>query len=660
MVMIEFPKADKKVLAILGLLLCFTAGVAFERLYQPDDKTIKIYTQALADYNNKNYSNAYYLFSRVGRYSKLKPAALYRQGLCARELNDKKSELLAYQDLFKNFTANKLNTEAKYRSAQLLMEENPQLAEKYFNEIVLSNANDEYKTASEYFKSKIQAKEYPDNLHKTTRTEIENGFRNYIKKYPDGKFALECAKDWQEFNSDTNSADSALIAKIYYLSGLYDKAFEILKRTNISDSWAIASSTLFMLGKNDKAKEIILTGLSKYPDNVDKSDYKRALKLYITKSDNYHFASSELFSYANGKNKDYVWSLKCKYAPYPEYYNCYENLYSAYQNGEYSQDAMIKSITGRMIRNDYAGAKIIADNFVMKYPNSKELPKVLFFRAKIEQVYAHNPNYKDLYNEIIDKFPDSYYAYRSYWVVNDIKSAVVYTQLKDAPVVYPYNYPSKHNIMYYLLLVNDYDMIDKYSDDEFIKSWTQYQRGNYMTSLHKAKKAMEKMKTKPSKDDLRWHLVYPMHYLSQIKKEAEAYGNNPALIMSLVKEESYFNPNAQSGVGAIGLMQLMPATAYETGAKSGLVFNNSDLLNPDFNIKLGNIYYSGLRNSLNNNDLLAVASYNGGIGSVQKWLNNFEYSNIDEFLEQIPYEETKNYVEKVFTSYWNYTRIYKK
>ena len=57
-------------------------------------------------------------------------------------------------------------------------------------------------------------------------------------------------------------------------------------------------------------------------------------------------------------------------------------------------------------------------------------------------------------------------------------------------------------------------------------------------------------------------------------------------------------------------------------------------------------------------DLSAVAGYNGGIGSVQRWKNTLSYSDTDEFVEQIPYDETRNYVKKVFRSYWNYVRIY--
>ena len=61
---------------------------------------------------------------------------------------------------------------------------------------------------------------------------------------------------------------------------------------------------------------------------------------------------------------------------------------------------------------------------------------------------------------------------------------------------------------------------------------------------------------------------------------------------------------------------------------------------------------------LNNLDISAIAAYNGGIGSIGNWQKNLNYADTDEFVEQIPYPETKNYVKKVFRSYWNYLRIY--
>ena len=106
-------------------------------------------------------------------------------------------------------------------------------------------------------------------------------------------------------------------------------------------------------------------------------------------------------------------------------------------------------------------------------------------------------------------------------------------------------------------------------------------------------------------------------------------------------------------------MQLMPATADEIGKKYGVEIQSvSDLLNPDLNIKLGNYYYAELKSLLNGLDISSVAAYNGGIGSVNRWKKSLYYNDTDEFVEQIPYPETKDYVKKVFRSYWNYIRIY--
>jgi soluble lytic murein transglycosylase len=131
-------------------------------------------------------------------------------------------------------------------------------------------------------------------------------------------------------------------------------------------------------------------------------------------------------------------------------------------------------------------------------------------------------------------------------------------------------------------------------------------------------------------------------------------------MMAIIREESSFNSEAQSEVGAIGLMQLMPSTAHDIGDKHGISFNTSYLFNPELNIRLGNLYYSTIKEMLEGKDVSAIAAYNGGVGSVTRWKSALKYNDTDEFVEQIPYDETKNYVIKVFRSYWNYIRIYQK
>lgn len=655
--MFDVSRIDKRVIIGLLLVLCLCAGLGFEHLYQPKTKTLKIYSQALENYNAKDYSNAYYLFSRVGYFSKLKPVALYRQALCAHALGDEVSEVESYTSLFKHFPASQLSAEAKYKTAQLIIDLHPQKAKKYFNDVILSSADEDYKIASEYYKSKIES-ENPKT--KMKKSDIEKGFRNYLEKYPNGRLALQVARNWNIYNPTMSSHDNTLVGKAYMLAGMYNDAEKILNRADTKDSWAVGGLNAYKLGNKTKGSSLTIIGVSKYAKNVRKEDYRALVDEYLQNNRNTYQTASELLKIAHGQNKDYIWNLKCKNAPKSEKYACYEELYASYPNGDFAQSAMINTMTGRLLNKNYAGAKIIADDFIIKYPDSENLDMVMFRRAKIEQKYTHNPNYEIFYRSVINNFPDSYFAYRAFWILQGLNSSVMNAKLEYKPIEYPYKYPPKGSVLYNLILVNDYDMISKYTKDGFIKSWTQYKKNNFVLSNYTAAKAMDKLKTKPPKDDPRWRLVYPLHYFKQVENNSGHYKNDPALIMAIIKEESHFNPYAQSGVGAIGLMQLMPETAHEVGQKSGYEFNTTDLFNPEFNIKLGIIYYSQLRSALENKDISAVAAYNGGIGSVQRWKQNLQYTDTDEFVEQIPYDETKNYVYKVMKSYWNYTRIYQK
>ena len=168
-----------------------------------------------------------------------------------------------------------------------------------------------------------------------------------------------------------------------------------------------------------------------------------------------------------------------------------------------------------------------------------------------------------------------------------------------------------------------------------------------------ARNAMEELRVKPSFDDLRWRLVYPLHYYDSVMKLKGT--NNPIFIESIIKEESHFNPYARSSVGAEGLMQLMPATYGEILKHNKLPEGMSKI---NSNIAAGSLYYAGLKKSLVNRDLYAISAYNGGIGSVQGWFAKLIYNDTDEFVEQIPYPETKNYVKKVLRTYWTYGNIY--
>lgn len=133
-----------------------------------------------------------------------------------------------------------------------------------------------------------------------------------------------------------------------------------------------------------------------------------------------------------------------------------------------------------------------------------------------------------------------------------------------------------------------------------------------------------------------------------------------ALIHGLIRQESQFDPQAMSPVGARGLMQLMPATAREVARKKGLAHQTDWLITrPDHNIALGSTYIDQLVDRYDGSYPLALAAYNGGMGNVDKWLKRFgdprkgEIEMID-WIEMIPFDETRNYVQRVMESTYIY------
>lgn len=148
-------------------------------------------------------------------------------------------------------------------------------------------------------------------------------------------------------------------------------------------------------------------------------------------------------------------------------------------------------------------------------------------------------------------------------------------------------------------------------------------------------------------------MYYPTKYEDEIRKYAEKNGVDPYLIMGLIHQESFFNPRAKSRVGATGLMQLMPATGKELAQK---LHSSGDLENPEVNIRLGTYHFRHLTD-LFGNPQLAVASYNSGQGNVQNWRRAAPHKPLDEFLESMPFAETRTYVKRVTILSATYRRM---
>ncbi|KTC25678.1 lytic transglycosylase [Pseudomonas marginalis ICMP 9505] len=149
-------------------------------------------------------------------------------------------------------------------------------------------------------------------------------------------------------------------------------------------------------------------------------------------------------------------------------------------------------------------------------------------------------------------------------------------------------------------------------------------------------------------DDL--DIRFPMAHRDTLVREAKVRGLHSSWVFAITRQESAFMDDARSGVGASGLMQLMPGTAKETARKFSIpLASPAQVLDPDKNIQLGAAYLSQVHSQFNGNRVLASAAYNAGPGRVRQWLRGADHLSFDVWVESIPFDETRQYVQNVLS-----------
>lgn len=149
-----------------------------------------------------------------------------------------------------------------------------------------------------------------------------------------------------------------------------------------------------------------------------------------------------------------------------------------------------------------------------------------------------------------------------------------------------------------------------------------------------------------------------INYQDQIKKYSDKYNVDPLLTAAIVKVESDFDNDAQSHQNAKGLMQLLDETAKHSAEVIGEKYYPEKLNDIDYNLNLGVGYYDYLFKYYNNKEL-ALAAYNGGVGNVDKWIDEGLLDKNDPDISKIPFNETRQYVTKVLSNYNVYKTFYK-
>ena len=690
----------KKVLKFIVITSAFAVLIliAFYKVFNMSvisDRDLITYHQGLEYLEKHDYENAYFNFSNVSKTSALYEIALLRQALCADELKDTDTAVKKYHFFIERFPDSMFIEKVYYALAQNYFRQGEyKKAEKTFNAIVKNYPESDYKTASNYYLGLICKDKNPQRA--------KMYFLSYIKDAPDGRFAMNCVqelmtlkiqpeeqentlfdnlnlqKDEETQNQEKNIGEmkfsqyeNKLIGRTFFLNGMYNDALEYLNLADLKTNWHYLYIIYKNRKQNEKADEIFVKGFTNYSTNIEDKELYKTLdtfaSAYTAGEKHGWYRELELAKENKAKGGDYILYKLSQLEDGSVKNIFYKEIFTDFPHSKFAPEAVANLFWNEYKNENYKEALKIGRVHINNYPDSLSAPKVTYWTARIYEKLDNRNLAKTYYQRVRSKYPDTYYAYRAHKKLGIHRSTEwatkPYRRLPDEDVVirFPIEYTNltneKSTLIDTILKTGDYELLNGIEDDnEILQSWLNYKRGKFATSGTLARDAIEKMAEKPSFSDSVYKLAYQLHYQDLINKYGQQYNIDSYLIAALIREESYYNAKAGSAAGAKGLMQLMPSTANYIAHKAGIRYNY--LLNPEDNIKLGCAYINYLRDTHKHNDLFAIAAYNGGPNAVTNWKENMDYDNFDEFVENIPYSETRDYIKKVFRTYWIYTNIY--
>jgi soluble lytic murein transglycosylase len=355
-----------------------------------------------------------------------------------------------------------------------------------------------------------------------------------------------------------------------------------------------------------------------------------------------------------------------------------QTLLSQYGNSDAAAELRWTLAQERAAAKDIQTAWKWAAPILTNNPDSEQAPEAGFWVGKWANELGKPDDATQAFEYVLTRYPSSYYAWRSAsmlgWDVGDFTSVRQLQPQVIRPAARPDLPVGSETLRELYQLGQDRDawalwqtefqnpmeptVAQQFTDGVIRLGVGDYLDGIFMVSyLSEREKPEEKTQYQDLKRQVSyWQALYPFPYLESIENWSQERQLNPLLVTALIRQESRFMPGIRSSVGATGLMQVMPDTAMWVAEKIKL--KQYQLNDPDDNIKLGTWYLDYTHAEYAGNSMLAVASYNAGPGAVAGWVTKKGMADPDEFVEAIPYSETKGYVKSVFENYWNYLRLY--
>lgn len=643
----DFKKLAGKFIILVIIVSIILFGIYFLYVKSKDNDNITYYKQGLEYYNKEDYQNAYYNFSKILPFSNFYLNSLFKQAKCADILNDTKTALNKYKILELLIQNEDITPFVLWREGNIYYKkEDFKSAKNILLKLRKSYPDTEYGIASNYILFKIENnKEY---------------LIEYIKNSPNGKYTKELLDIiLKDKNLKLTDEEKVIVSNALFENELYKEEIVLLKTVPINFSWIYMLKALDKLNSPQNVIKVAQKGFSIDNSKFDEDVLNDAIDIYLKYASDSYSETNKIYETAKDyKIKGIALYKNSNLSPYNEGLNKKIKVFENYKNLKIADYALFELFVESVKNNKIPNALKYGKIHLSLYKNKETTPLILYFTAYMKKKNT-DEKYKELTTRLFKEFPNSYYSYLAY--SNLINPNFSNRRTEDIPKNIFINYPDEKDKKIKVFYENFIKTGDFKPFEDFriknpvVQSWVEYKKGNRAQSSVIARNYILGLDEAPNRSDIVWMLAYPIYYSNEINYFSDINKLNPYLFLSLIKEESHFNPNIRSEAGAVGLTQIMPATAEMI---SGQAYTDTELTDEKLNIELGAKYFSYLMGEFLNKEELCILAYNSGPNSVKKWLNENNSIHFDVMVEKIPYPETKYYIKKIYGAYWNYVLTY--
>jgi soluble lytic murein transglycosylase len=341
-------------------------------------------------------------------------------------------------------------------------------------------------------------------------------------------------------------------------------------------------------------------------------------------------------------------------------------------------------LTLRQGRNE--DAKKAFEEQIALYPTGAETPAALYWRARLAEEDNQFVMARAFYEKLSDRYRNFYYAelarqrMKHLPATTDAAAVTPYAlldhvpPLNDSGKIVEMEPPADELRVQKAQLLGNGGLVD-FAVRELQAaaattggSWAPAETAQLYVETGHYDRAIEYMKHSapnyfaldiPDLPRKYWEALFPKPYWTDLKRSSATNGLDPYLVASLIRQESEFNPNAVSRANAVGLMQLLPKTGKAVAKEVKLKrYNASQLYTPAVNMQLGTRYFRGMVDKFGGSFEYALAAYNAGSDRVDEWLAQGKYRDPQEFVESIPFTETREYVQAILRNASVYKQLY--